>query len=74
MKDVLAQCVSVLAYKELERILKLSYINMNVDKVLELMQTILNIQMGLSQNNQVVNRTMLTAMLQKNERSNFLVN
>ena len=47
---------------------------MNVDKVLELMQTILNIQMGLSQNNQVVNRTMLTAMLQKNERSIFPVN
>ena len=39
--------VALKVYKELERLLKLSTINMSVDKVLELAQTIATIQMAL---------------------------
>ena len=46
-------------HKELERLLKLSNINMSVDKVLELAQTIVTIQMTLPQNKQTITRTML---------------
>ena len=46
-------------YKELERLLKLSDINMSVNKVLELAKTIVTIQMTLPQNKQTINRTML---------------
>ena len=51
--------VALKVYKELERLLKLSNINMSVDKVLELAQTIVTIQMTLPQNKQIINRTML---------------
>ena len=53
-------CFVVLkVYKELERLLKLSNINMSVDKVLALAQTIVTIQLTLPKNKQVINRTML---------------
>lgn len=42
--------VALKVYKELERLLKLSYINMSVDKVLAMAQTIVTIQMTLPQN------------------------
>lgn len=51
--------VALKVYKELERLLKLSNINMTVDKVLELAQTIVTIQMTLPQNKQTISRTML---------------
>ena len=51
--------VALKVYKELERLLKLSGINMSVDKVLELAKTIVTIQMTLPQNKQTINRTML---------------
>ena len=51
--------VALKVYKELERLLKLSDINMSVDKVLELARTIVTIQMALPQNKQTINRTML---------------
>ena len=58
----LAYCICFVAlkvYKELERLLKLSDINMSVDKVLELAKTIVTIQITLPQNKQIINRTML---------------
>ena len=51
--------VALKVYKELERLLKRSGINMNVDKVLELAKTIVTIQMTLPQSKQTINRTML---------------
>ena len=51
--------VALKVYKELERLLKLSSINMSVDKVLDLARTIVTIQMTLPQSGQTVNRTML---------------
>lgn len=51
--------VALKGYKELERLLKRSGINMNVDKVLELAKTIVTIQMTLPQSKQTINRTML---------------
>lgn len=51
--------VALKVYKELERLLKLSDIDMSVDKVLELAKTIVTIQMTLPQNKQTINRTML---------------
>ena len=51
--------VALKVYKELERLLKLSGINMSVGKVLELAKTIVTIQMTLPQNKQTINRTML---------------
>ena len=51
--------VALKVYKELERLLKLSNINMSVDKVLELAKTIVTIQMTLPQNRQTISRTML---------------
>ena len=51
--------VALKVYKELERLLKLSGINMSVDKVLELAKTIVTIQITLPQNKQTINRTML---------------
>ena len=51
--------VALKVYKELERLLKLSNVNMNIDKVLALAQTIVPIQMTLPKNKQVINRTML---------------
>ena len=51
--------VALKVYKELERLLKLSKINMSIDKVLALAQTIVTIQITLPKNKQVINRTML---------------
>lgn len=51
--------VALKVYKELERLLKLSGINMSVDKVLELAKTIVTIQITLPQNKQTISRTML---------------
>lgn len=53
-------CFVVLkVYKELERLLKLADINMSVDKVLALTQTIVTIQLILPQNKQTISRTVL---------------
>ena len=51
--------VALKVYKELERLLKQSQVNMSVDKVLALAQTIVTIQMTLPKNRQVISRTML---------------
>ena len=51
--------VALKVYKELERLLKLSDINMSVDKVLELAKTIVTIQITLPQSKQIINKTML---------------
>ena len=51
--------VALKVYKELERLLKLSQVNMSVDKVLALAQTIVTIQITLPKNKQVISRTML---------------
>lgn len=51
--------VALKVYKELERLLKASDINMSVDKVLALAQTIVTIQMTLPQNKQTISKTML---------------
>ena len=51
--------VALKVYKELERLLKRSNINMSVDKVLALAQTIVTIQLDLPQNGQTISRTML---------------
>ena len=51
--------VALKVYKELERLLKLADINMSVDKVLALAQSIVTIQISLPQNKQTLSRTML---------------
>lgn len=51
--------VALKVYKELERLLRLSQINMSVDKVLALAQTIVTIQITLPQNKQTISKTML---------------
>ncbi len=51
--------VALNVYKELERLLKQANINMSVDKVLVLAQTIVTIQLTLPQNKQTISRTML---------------
>lgn len=51
--------VALKVYKELERLLKKSNINMSVDRVLELARTIVTIQITLPHNKQIINRTML---------------
>ena len=51
--------VALKVYKELERLLKLSNINMSVDKVLALAQTIVTIQIELPLNKQILTKTML---------------
>ena len=51
-------CICFVAL-ELERLLKLSYMNMSVDKVLALARTIVTIQMTLPQSKQTINKTML---------------
>ena len=51
--------VALKVYKELERLLKLSKINMSIDKVLALAQTTVTIQITLPKNKQVINQTML---------------
>lgn len=51
--------VALKVYKELERLLKQANINMSVDKVLALAQTIVTIQFTLPRNKQTISRTML---------------
>lgn len=51
--------VALKVYKELERLLKSSDINMSVDKVLALAQTVVTIQLTLPHNKQTISRTML---------------
>lgn len=51
--------VALKVYKELERLLKLADINMSVDKVLVLAQSMVTIQISLPQNKQTLSRTML---------------
>ena len=51
--------VALKVYKELERLLNLAGINMSVDKVLGLAQTIVTLQIELPQNKQTINRTMI---------------
>lgn len=51
--------VALKVYKELERLLKLSAINMSVDKVLALAQTIVTLQLTLPQNKTTISKTML---------------
>lgn len=57
--------VALKVYKELERLLKLADINMSVDKVLALAQSIVTIQISLPQNKQTLSRTMLMKRLQR---------
>ena len=51
--------VALKVYKELERLLKRSQINMSIDKVLAPAQTIVTLQIKLPINNEVINKTML---------------
>jgi len=51
--------VALKVYKELERLLKQSSVNMSVDKVLALAQTIVTIQLTLPQNKTTIRKTML---------------
>lgn len=51
--------VALKVYKELERLMKLAGINMSVDKVLALAQSIVTIQITLPQNKHTISRTML---------------
>ena len=57
--------VALKVYKELERMLKVSEINMSVDKVLALAKTIMTIQIKLPLNKDVYTQTMLMARHQK---------
>lgn len=57
--------VALKVYKELERMLKLSDINMSVDKVLALAQTVTTIQIRLPKNKEILSRTMLMARHQR---------
>ena len=57
--------VALKVYKELERLLKLSEIRMNVDKVLALAQTIVIIQINLPQNKEIISKTMLMKLHQR---------
>ena len=57
--------VALKVYKELERMLKVSEIKMNVDKVLALAKTITTIQIKLPLNKDVYTQTMLMARHQK---------
>jgi transposase len=57
--------VAYKVYKELERILKTSNIDMSVDKVLEIAKTIVTIRVRLPQSNKMVVRTMLITQAHK---------
>ena len=55
-------CICFIAYKvykELERILKLSNINLSVDKVLDIAKTITTIKVKLQESNETITKTML---------------
>jgi len=51
--------VALKVYKELERILKQTHINMSVDKVLNMARTITTIQIKMPINNQILSKTMI---------------
>lgn len=51
--------VALKVYKELERLLKLSNINMSVDKVLAMAQTVTTIEIKLPLNKNVIRKTMI---------------
>ncbi|WP_368145043.1 IS1634 family transposase, partial [Bacteroides faecis] len=51
--------VALKVYKELERLLKLSHINMSVDKVLAMAQTVTTIEIKLPLNKDVIRKTMI---------------
>ena len=51
--------VALKVYKELERIIKQTHINMSVDKVLNMAKTITTIQIKMPINNKVLSKTML---------------
>ena len=51
--------VALKVYKELERLLKLSSINMSVDKVLAMAQTVTTIEIKLPLNRRVIRKTMV---------------
>lgn len=57
--------VALKVYKELERMLKLSDINISVDKVLALAQTVTTIQIKLPKNKEILSRTMLMTRHQR---------
>jgi transposase len=52
-------CICFVAYKELERILKLSGINLSVDKVLDIAKTITTLKIKLPASGQTLSKTML---------------
>jgi transposase len=51
--------VALKVYKELERIIKQTHINMSVDKILNMAKTITTIQIKMPLNNQILSKTML---------------
>ena len=51
--------VALKVYKELERLLKLSKINMSVDKVLAMAETVVTLYIELPKNKEVISKTML---------------
>lgn len=51
--------VALKVYKELERLLKLSHINMSVDKVLAMAQTVTTIEIKLPLNKEIIRKTMI---------------
>jgi len=51
--------VALKVYKELERILKQTHINMSVDKVLNMARTITTIKIKMPLNNQILSKTMI---------------
>jgi transposase len=51
--------VALKVYKELERILKQTHINMSVDKVLNMAKTITTIKIKMPLNNQILSKTMI---------------
>jgi len=51
--------VALKVYKELERIIKQTHINMSVDKVLNMAKTITTIQIKMPINNKILSKTML---------------
>lgn len=58
--------VALKIYKELERILKLTDIKMNVDKVMALAQAIVTLQIQLPQNKTVISKTMIMKKTSEN--------
>jgi hypothetical protein len=57
--------VAYKVYKELERMLKISHINMSADKVLEVAKTITSIKINLPVSGNTMTQTMLLPQRQK---------